>query len=40
LAGRREANKVRRILRDARRARDPHAVSFPDAYRGLIAARS
>ena len=26
LAGRREANKVRRILRDARRAGDPHGV--------------
>lgn len=36
LARTREANKLRRILRDARRVRDPHAVSVPDPYPGLV----
>lgn len=40
LAGRREANKVRRILLDARRAHDPRAVPVPEAYRGLVTAAS
>jgi hypothetical protein len=38
LAGRREANKVRRIVRDARRARDPLAVLIFDAYRDRVGA--
>jgi hypothetical protein len=38
LAGRREANKMRRIVRDARRAGDSRAVSVYEAYRGAFAA--
>jgi hypothetical protein len=38
LAGTREANKVRRIVADARRAGDPLAVPVPDAYRSRVRA--
>jgi hypothetical protein len=38
LAGTREANKVRRIVGDARRARDPLAVPIPEAYRSSVGA--
>lgn len=38
LAGTREANKVRRIAVDARRAGDPLAVPIQEAYRSRVRA--
>jgi hypothetical protein len=38
LAGRREANKVRRIVRDARRARHPLAVPVHETYLSRVGA--